>query len=172
MGINKSCEKIKDRYYWPHLEKQVRDYILSCETCQKIKALAVNRNAPLQPILPSKPMEIVTTDCMGPVPTSNNRNKHALIIIDHFTKWVEIHAVRDTQAITVAKCLIKFICRHGIPDQLHSNQGTTYRNELLTLKLHTYIVFVFFITDLHVSKPFLRPYGRPLFTWIESIYKN
>jgi hypothetical protein len=76
-------------------------------------------------------MEIVTTDCMGPVPTSNNRNKHALIIIDHFTKWVEIHAIRDTQAKTVAKCLIKFICRHGLPDQLHSDQGTSYRNELL-----------------------------------------
>jgi hypothetical protein len=109
LGINKTCEKIIDRYYWPQWEKQVRDYILSCETCQKIKAPAVSRNAPLQPILPSKLMEIVTTDCMGPVPTSNNRNKHALIIIDHFTKWVEIHAIRDTQDKKVAKCLIKFI---------------------------------------------------------------
>jgi hypothetical protein len=53
LGINKTSEKIKDRYYWPQWEKQVRDYILSCETCQKIKAPAVSRNAPLQPILPS-----------------------------------------------------------------------------------------------------------------------
>jgi hypothetical protein len=49
-------------------------------------------------------MEIVSADCMGPVPTSNNRNKHVLIIIDHFTKWVEIHAIRDIQAKTEAKC--------------------------------------------------------------------
>jgi hypothetical protein len=32
-GISKTCEKIKDRYYWPQWEKQVRHYILSCETC-------------------------------------------------------------------------------------------------------------------------------------------
>jgi hypothetical protein len=85
LGFNKTCEKIKDRFNWPQWEKQVREYILSCETCQKI----------------------------------------------FYTKWVEIHAIRDTQAKTVAKCLIKFICRHGIPDQLHSDQGTSYRNELL-----------------------------------------
>jgi hypothetical protein len=52
-------------------------------------------------------MEIVTQNCMGPVPISNNRYKHALIMIDHFTKWLEINAIRDTQAKTVAKF---FLC--------------------------------------------------------------
>jgi hypothetical protein len=177
LGINKTCEKIKDRYYWPQWEKQVRDYILSCETCQKIKAPAVSRNAPLQPILPSKPMEIVTTDCMGPVPTSNNRNKHALIIIDHFTKWVEIHAIRDTQAKTVAKCLVKFICRHGIPDQLHSDQGTSYRNELLDhitelLDIHKTQTAAYHPQCDGISERFMRPLKAMISSYIDEHQKD
>jgi transposase InsO family protein len=161
----------------PQWEKQVRDYILSCETCQKIKAPAVSRNAPLQPILPSKPMEIVTTDCMGPVPTSNNRNKHALIIIDHFTKWVEIHAIRDTQAKTVAKCLIKFICRHGIPDQLHSDQGTSYRNELLDhitelLDIHKTQTAAYHPQCDGISERFMRPLKAMISSKIDEHQKD
>jgi hypothetical protein len=41
-----------------------------------------------------------------------------LIIIDHFSKYVELFALRNNQARTVAKHLIEFICRHGIPDDI------------------------------------------------------
>ena len=33
LGINKTCDKIKDRFYWPSWENEVRKYILSCEIC-------------------------------------------------------------------------------------------------------------------------------------------
>ena len=86
----------------------------------------LNRAAPL------KPMQIITTDFMGPVPRATpSGNKYALVIIDHFTKWVEIYPTRTKEAKQVARSLVKFVCRHGIPEQIISDQGKEFQNEIM-----------------------------------------
>ena len=132
LGVEKTQTKLRDRCYWPSWERDVREYVLSCQICQTIKAPNINRAAPLQPILPLKPMQIITTDFMGPVPRATpSGNKYALVIIDHFTKWVEIYPTRTKEAKQVARSLVKFVCRHGIPEQIISDQGKEFQNEIM-----------------------------------------
>ena len=177
LGINKTCDKIKDRFYWPSWENEVRKYILSCEICQKIKASAVNRLAPLQPILPTRPMQIITTDCMGPMPTSLNRNKYAIVIIDHFTKWVEVHAIKDTTTKTIAKIITKYVCRHGIPDQILSDQGTGYQGELLEqvydfLDIHKTKTAAYHPECDGLSERFMRPLKAMISSYVQENQKD
>jgi len=46
---------------------------------------------------------MVTTDIMGPFPTSVNGNKYILVASDYFTRWVEAYAIASQEAMTVAK---------------------------------------------------------------------
>ena len=51
--------------------------------------------------------------------------------MDYFTKWAEAYALQDQQAETVARMLVtQFICRYGVPSQIHSDQGTDFESKL------------------------------------------
>eukprot|EP00731_Ephydatia_muelleri_P009135 Em0004g1473a len=66
-------------------------------------------------------------DIMGPLPETSRGNKYILVIADYFTKWSEAYPIPNMEAITVAKCLVnEFICRFGVPEQLHSDQGRNF----------------------------------------------
>ncbi len=71
------------------------------------------------PILPTRPFEVVTSDIMGPIrPSSASGNRYILVVCDHFTKWVEIYAIKTMNALNVAKCLTEYCCRYGIFETL------------------------------------------------------
>ena len=114
------------------LNTEVENYIKYCETFQRIKINHFNNTAPLQPIITDKPFEIITADITGPLPVTTNQNKYILIICDHFTKWTEIFAIQTTTAQIVAKSFEQYFCRHGIPDQLLTDQGTNFQSEIIT----------------------------------------
>jgi hypothetical protein len=49
LGVEKTQNRIKQRYFWPGWESVVRQYVLSCPTCQQVKAITQHNEAPLQP---------------------------------------------------------------------------------------------------------------------------
>ena len=46
---------------------------------------------------------------------------------DHMTKLVQLYAIPDQTAPTVANKLVEFMCVFGMSDSLLSNQGRNYR---------------------------------------------
>ncbi|RNA02122.1 Retrovirus-related Pol poly from transposon [Brachionus plicatilis] len=62
---------------------------------------------------------------------SRTNNKYILCIIDYFIKLMELFAIQSAEAKTVAKCLFTFICRHGIPEEVLTDQKTNYQSALI-----------------------------------------
>ena len=69
---------------------------------------------------------------MGPCQITKLKNKNILIIIDHFTIWMELFAMKTMEAEETAKKLTLFICRHGAPSRVLSDQGKNYQSELFS----------------------------------------
>ena len=82
---------------------QVEAFVTACDVCQKIKVSSYNY-PPLSPLSPSKPLELVTADLTGEMPTTVNR-KDILVIVDHFTKFVQCYPFPNQRADTVAETL-------------------------------------------------------------------
>ena len=62
------------------------------------------------------PLERIAIDVLGPLPETEQGNRYALIIMDNFSKWTEVHAMPDQTAEAVAHILIKeVISRLGVP---------------------------------------------------------
>ena len=82
--------------------------------------------APLQPIESSERFQIVCYDLAGPfMPASDSGNSYALILVDHFTKWLEVIPLKDTHAPTIALAIHdQWICRYGLMQRLHSDGAT------------------------------------------------
>ncbi len=51
---------------------------------------------------------------------------------DTFSKWVEAFAVPDQAAATTARIILnEIVCRYGLPEGLHSDQGRNFEAKLL-----------------------------------------
>jgi hypothetical protein len=76
-------------------------------------------------------MERVYTDTIGPLVLDKFGNLHIIVMIDAYTRWIELYAVPDTTAVTAARvALLDWVGRFGVPLQLMSDQGTQFTNEL------------------------------------------
>merc|ERR1711893_224186 len=79
------------------------------------------------------PWERVAMDVLGPLPATPEGYKFILVVMDYFTKWVEIFPMRDQTAETVAAVLVdEVFSRMGCPIELHSDQGSNFKSKLMT----------------------------------------
>jgi hypothetical protein len=52
--------------------------------------------------------------------------------MDYFTKWLEVYAIPNQEALTIAGALVtNFFCHFGIPRELHSNFESYLLQEVL-----------------------------------------
>lgn len=124
LGIKKTLDAVKTRFYWPGYEADVEKWIKQCDQCQKRNSPQPQMQAPLGTIQATRPFERISWDIMGPLPITPRGNKYILVVTDVFTKWVEAFSLADTTAITLANVLMnEVICRYGVPTHLHSDQG-------------------------------------------------
>ena len=106
-----------------------------CKTRASRKMTIPSKKAKLQTIQAGYPMQIVSVDIMGPLPETMDGCRYVLVAADHFTRWVEMYAIRNQEAITVSKKLVdKMLCRFLPPEQLHSDQGRLFESDLVAEK--------------------------------------
>lgn len=161
MSRCKTRDRITSRFYWPNQLTDIEAYVKQCQSCQKKKDPKHVYRAELTPLRPTKPMELVTTDIMGPLPITKKRNRYVLVIVDHFTKYVEIFAIKTLEATEVADKLVEYICRHSVPDAIQSDQGTNFQAEIieelcLLLDIHKVRTTPFHPEGDGISERFIR----------------
>ena len=128
LGIDKTVEKVRERFYWPTLFNDVSRYCRTCLSCQNRKDPVKTLHAPLQSMpVPTRPFEWVSVDHTGPLPRTAAGNRYILVFSCHFSKWVECIAVPTMEASLVAEVLVcDVVCRYGVPLRLHSDQGRSF----------------------------------------------
>lgn len=105
-GTDKCIDRIRKRYFWPNLRHSVKTEMRNCTTCKGAKIQAPYTRVPMGANrLASAPFEMVALDHWGPVPRSRNGNRHLLVIVDIFTKYVVLCPSPNTRAARVAKTL-------------------------------------------------------------------
>ena len=49
---------------------------------------------------------------------------------EYLTKWVDAYAIPNKNAETILNCFIQFVCAHGVPEELITDQGREFCNQL------------------------------------------
>ena len=131
-GVNKTLGSLRRRYYWPGLTSQTYRWVTRCHDCRAKKTCGRKRRAPLKQYVVGAPLERIAMDILGPLPLTTRGNRYVLVVTDYFTKWTESYAIPDQSATSVAEKLVsEFICRFGVPRQLHSDQGTNFESKVM-----------------------------------------
>lgn len=130
-GHRKTTASILEKYYWPSLRRDVETHCKVCDTCQKNKPMNRKNVASLNPIVSRQPFERVGVDCVGPLTRTIRGNRHIVVFVDYFTKFVEAYATPDITAETISKLFVEqIVCRHGSPAILQSDRGTDFTAKL------------------------------------------
>ena len=131
-GVNKTLASMKAHYCWPGLTSHVKKWVRICQECGAKKSWGKKRRSPLQQYIVCTPMEGLAMDILGPLPLTPHGNRYVLVVTDYFTKWTESYAIPNQEAATVAEKLVsEFVCRFGVPHELHSDQGTNFESKVM-----------------------------------------
>ena len=113
IGVNKTAEKISSRYYWPNITGDVRQFCKTCRTCQMKKQMAIRQTSmEMHPIaVPTKVMSQIGIDLMY-MGKANKGYNFVITAVDYFSKYCELGALKNKEAITVGKWIYDNIfCR-------------------------------------------------------------
>ena len=129
-GVKKTFARIRNHFLWPKMWGQVRDYVRTCEGCQKA-ARSDSGKAPLQP-LPciSEPFSMVAFDLVGPLPRTTSGNRYVLTCMCLYTKFPEAIPLKRVDNITVLEAMVEVFARYGIPKVLLTDQGSVFTSKL------------------------------------------
>ena len=123
-------EKLKERYYWPKMNKDIEDYAKSCERCQR-RGKEKNKGK-LNSIEIKEPFYQIGIDIVGPLPLTERKNKYIVVAIDYFTKYPEAKAIPEATAKEVSEFIYEdIICRHGCPQKILSDRGRHFNNQVI-----------------------------------------
>ena len=131
LSLRKTLPLLLDRFWWPDIYASTTNFIKSCRTCCTTKEVPLATGL-IHPVpVGHRPMERLSMDIMGPLPVTSGGYKYVLVVVDHFTKWIEAFPLKDTKEETVARILVEQIfCRFGIPAWLHSDGGPQMASNL------------------------------------------
>ena len=128
----KTRRAISSHYWWANCIDDVKHWCQSCVTCGGRKGAPTRPAHALVQDPTGEPMQRIAIDIIGAVnPPSVSGNKYIVVVTDYLTKWTEAYATTNQTAENVASILVKeFICRYGIPIQIHSDKGAQFEGEI------------------------------------------
>ena len=104
LGRQKLVEMVKRQFWHPAIDQISRDICRSCKYCQMNKSHALNEKPPTLKVDASFPFNIVAMDLVK-FPRSKKGNEVALVVIDHFSKWMLAVPLKNKTSISVASAL-------------------------------------------------------------------
>jgi len=127
VGVQKTYQGISEKYWFPAMRRKTFEYINNCFT-YLMSNEATNkkeRETSLYP-LPKGPMETLQIDHFGPLQETSGRYKHVLVIIDAFTRFTWLVAVKSTATKEVVKQLRNIFFTFGKPFNVVTDRGTAF----------------------------------------------
>lgn len=113
------------------MKKIVTKYIKNCLNCLYFKNVYGKKEGKLFPIPKyARPFHTLHIDHLGPFVKTMQQNAYLLVIVNSFTKFVFISAVRNTKSKVVIHELNKLFKVFGNPKRIICDAGSTFTSKL------------------------------------------
>lgn len=170
IGVDKALARIRQQYYWPNMAQSVREYIKKCSVCKEIKP----SNMATTPLMgdrrvATRPWNIIALDYIGPLPRSKAGKQYVLVVLDLFSKWVQLHAFAQISSKTLCAVLTDhWFMRNSVPAILLSDNASTFTSKEFRTLLDNFEIKHWLISRYHSQANPVERVNRAINTAIRS----
>ena len=97
-GFERTYASLRNKYFWPSMYDDIKRYVQNCETCQQCKRNYGAKRPPLKPQISDDIFGRWHMDILSGLPTTPNKHKHILLVVDSYSKWSEAFPLRTQEA--------------------------------------------------------------------------
>jgi transposase InsO family protein len=117
--------RVRETFFWKNVGGDCKKYAQGCAMCNSRKAPRPYFQGRMVIRETVGPWEHVSYDLISGFKTSKRGNTLCLVVMDEFTKGVEVIPLKNSETETVARAMVNEVFyRHGIPRKLHSDRGS------------------------------------------------
>lgn len=126
-GANKTKKQLLQAGFWfQDMDSKISNFTRSCQIYQEIKGYR-SQHTQLSITASDLSFKKVAIDHFGPLPKSAYGNIHVLVVIDMFSRYVEIFPVTSLLPMELARTFYNnFILSHGFPEQVSLDNARTF----------------------------------------------
>ncbi len=133
LGRMKTLLRILVVAWWPSIWKDVWNHVRACQKCQAYKSSNEKPAGQIQQSEVKAAGEMIGVDFMGPFPLSKSRNTMLMVVVDYYTKWVELFLLKDAKTPRVRKIFKDDIfTRWGVPAYMVSDCGPQFTSQIMS----------------------------------------
>nr|XP_041632289.1 uncharacterized protein LOC121502652 [Drosophila kikkawai] len=127
-GMAKTLHRLRQWFHWPGMVSQVRGFVRDCQVCKESKPLYGGPKPGLgTETVTYRPFQKIYIDFLGKYPRSRKGHAYIFIVVDHFSKFVFLKAMKEATTVEVVKFLTKTIFHtFGVPEIIHSDNGKQF----------------------------------------------
>ena len=144
MGITKTQERARTTFYWPGMDKAVKDVCQSCKICLEQSNKQEKINLGLVPDS-TEAWEHVACDLF------EFKAKIYLIVACRFSSYIVVREVKNHSTEETIEQFSSIFAEHGIPSVIHSDRGTNFRSKLFQDFCHSLNIKVTYSSAEHHS---------------------
>ena len=135
-GRDCTLSLMKECFWWVGMSQALLKSEANCGRC--IQYEAKGKLLPMQPIICTEPLELVHIDYVGmEVTIAMDKKpvvKNVLVVVDHFTRYVQAFVTKNHTARTTAQVLYNnYFSVFGFPQCLMSDQGTEFCGKVIAV---------------------------------------
>ncbi|KAM8714792.1 hypothetical protein ACLKA7_001196 [Drosophila subpalustris] len=144
-GMGKTLHAQRRQFYWPGMVIQVRDFVRKCEVCKETKAQNYRMQVGIgKEVRTDRPFQKIYIDFIRKYPRSKPVHAWVFIVVDHFSKFTFLKAMREASTADVVNFLVhEVFFKFGVPKVILSDNGRQFIS-----KSFEAMIKAFGITDL------------------------
>jgi putative transposase len=141
-GVHKTLARLTESFFWPKMEKTVRDYVSSCLVCARAKPLTAPHGPLHASEVPSFPFEVISMDLVTGLPSVPWYNGQKKVTVDScltlccvLTRYVVFVPVpKKMDSEDVAEAIIQHLIigqGTGVPRVIRSDRDVRWTSQVM-----------------------------------------
>jgi transposase InsO family protein len=121
-GPESNLRMAREVLFWPNMRNAIYEMCQSCTKCAQF-----GKQAPTEPMMslpiPGLPWQLVSQDLF------QFDNTNYLVTVDHYSDFIELDKLENTLSSTIIQKTKRLFRCHGIPAQIHTDNGPQFISE-------------------------------------------